>query len=137
MKQKILEWCRNSTDNVYFEGYTDMPEKIMAASDVFCLPSYREGFGMTIIEAASVGIPAIGTRIYGITDAIREGITGLLYEPGNTRELAERMQFMIEKPDMRIKMGEKSRERVIQCYSKDLVSSAFVNYYDKLFAYNE
>ena len=50
----------------------------MAAADVFCLPSYREGFGSVVIEAAAAGLPAIGSRIYGIIDAIEDGVTGLL-----------------------------------------------------------
>ena len=66
------------------------PERFMAAADVFCLPSYREGFGMAIIEAASAGIPSIGTRIYGVTDAIDEGKTGCLYAPRNVDELASK-----------------------------------------------
>lgn len=134
MKQKMLECCSGCADRIYFEAYTDKPEKHMAASDVFCMPSYREGFGMTIIEAASVGIPAIGTRIYGITDAIEEDMTGFLCDPGNIKELTEKMLLMVEKPDMRKKMGEQSRERVTQSYSKDLVTAAFVNYYDTLLA---
>ncbi|MBA4389472.1 MAG: glycosyltransferase family 1 protein [Syntrophus sp. (in: bacteria)] len=134
MKEKMLECCSGCTDRIHFQAYTDKPERFMAAADVFCLPSYREGFGMTIIEAASVGIPSIGTRIYGITDAIEEDITGFLCNPREIKELTEKMLLMVEKPDMRKKMGKQSRKRVIQSYSKELVTSAFVNFYDTLFA---
>jgi glycosyltransferase involved in cell wall biosynthesis len=132
MKTKILEQCSNSSGRIYFESYTDRPEIFMAAADVFCLPSYREGFGMTIIEAGSVGIPSIGTRIYGITDAIEEGSTGYLYSPHNIDELASKMLMMIEKPDMRKQMGMQARERVKKCYSKEIVTTAFVDFYDAL-----
>ena len=71
--------CASCADRMHFVDYTSVPEQYMAAADVFCLPSYREGFGSTIIEAACVGIPAIGSRVYGITDAIDEDVTGLLY----------------------------------------------------------
>jgi glycosyltransferase involved in cell wall biosynthesis len=134
MKQRILVHCEGCSDKVHFDEYTDKPETFMAAADVFCLPSYREGFGMTIIEAGSVGIPSIGTRIYGITDAIEEGATGFLYAPRDISELTERMLKMIEKPDMRNEMGIKARERVIKLYSKELVTSAFVGFYDSVFA---
>jgi glycosyltransferase involved in cell wall biosynthesis len=104
----------------------------MAAADVFCLPSYREGFGMAIIEAASAGIPSIGTRIYGVTDAIEEENTGYLYTPHNVDELTSKMLMMIEKPDMRKQMGMQARERVKKSFSKELVTTAFVDFYDAL-----
>ena len=44
----------------------------MAAADLFCLPSYREGFGMAAVEAGSCGLPVITSRIYGLTDAVEE-----------------------------------------------------------------
>ena len=64
---------------VTFTGWIDGEQKgdLLKRADVFCLPSYREGFGVVIIEAASVGLPAIASRIYGITDAVDEGVTGI------------------------------------------------------------
>jgi glycosyltransferase involved in cell wall biosynthesis len=132
MKSKILSVCGPCADRVYFEDYTDVPERYMAAVDVFCLPSYREGFGLVIIEAASTGIPSIGTRIYGITDAIEEGTTGLLYEPANVDELVVRMTQFIENPDLKNKMGERARKRAIRDFSKEIVVSGMLEYYESL-----
>ena len=58
---------------------------------VCCLPSYREGFGTVIIEAASIGLPAIASRIYGIADTVVEGVTGILHQPASDHEIAEAM----------------------------------------------
>lgn len=82
-------------EGLHIVGVTYEPERFMSASDVFVLPSYREGFGLSIIEAASVGIPAIGSKIYGITDAIVDGETGLLFEPGDVDSLASQMELMM------------------------------------------
>ena len=60
----------------------------MAAADLFCLPSYREGFGMAAVEAGSCGLPVITSRIYGLTDAVEEGVTGLMHEPGDVNEIS-------------------------------------------------
>ena len=61
----------------------------MAAADLFCLPSYREGFGMAAVEAGSCGLPVITSRIYGLTDAVEEGVTGLMHEPGDVNEISD------------------------------------------------
>jgi glycosyltransferase involved in cell wall biosynthesis len=133
MKDAITKSCGPSAHRVYFEDYTDVPEQYMAAADVFCLPSYREGFGLAIIEAASAGIPAIGSRIYGITDAVSEGTTGLLFKVGSVEELSAAMTSLINHTSLRNEMGRSARERVIRCFSKELVTSGLMNFYNALF----
>lgn len=119
----------NDTDRVRFVNYTSEPEKYMAASDVFCLPSYREGFGSVIIEAAAVGIPAIGTRIYGVTDAIEEGVTGLLYQPGDVAGLVQAMSRLAGDRELREGMGEKARRRAVELFDEGIITSALLEYY--------
>ncbi|MDW8002955.1 MAG: glycosyltransferase family 4 protein [Deltaproteobacteria bacterium] len=122
-------------DRVQFIGYTNSPEVFMNAADVLCLPSYREGFGVVIIEAASVGIPAIGSRIYGITDAIVENETGLLFEAGNVKELAQCMEIMLKNKEKRINMGVSARKRAINHFSKEFMVKEFLNFYEKILAH--
>ena len=115
-------------------GLTDRPQEYFAAADVFCLPSYREGFGTTIIEAAAAGVPAIGSRIYGITDAIVEGETGLLFEAGDVQQLAQSMRTLAGDASLRGRMGEKARERAVRDFSSAVVTAALLEYYEKLLA---
>jgi glycosyltransferase involved in cell wall biosynthesis len=112
-----------------FVGDTDLPERYLAATDVFCLPSYREGFGTTIIEAGACGVPALGSRIYGITDAIEDGVTGLLFEPGNVRELAERMGQLARDPALRQRLGEKARAKALRDFPVSAVTTELVRLY--------
>jgi len=132
MKEKIQEYCETYSDRLIFEDYTNAPEKYMAMADIFCLPSYREGFGMTIIEAGSVGIPSIGTKIYGIIDAIDENVTGFIYMPRNIEDLRNKMLKMMDEPSIRLEMGRCARERAIRLFSKDYVVGAFLNFYQSL-----
>ena len=73
----------------------------MATADVFCLPSYREGFGTVIIEAAACGTPSIGSNIYGISDAILDKETGLLtweldLQPGESQSFT--LSYSVQYP---------------------------------------
>ena len=70
MQAELISLLETDSQNIHFVGHTNTPESYMAAADVLCLPSYREGFGTVVIEAAAVGIPAIASRIYGLTDAV-------------------------------------------------------------------
>ncbi len=109
--------------------YIDFPEHYMSAADVFCLPSYREGFGAVLIEAAAVGLPVIASRIYGITDAVDEGKTGLLHTPGAVSEIADAMLLLASNNDLRTQMGAAGRARVIEKFSETYVTQASIKFY--------
>jgi glycosyltransferase involved in cell wall biosynthesis len=124
--------CPAAGNRLRLVGSTDVPEEYMAAADVFCLPSYREGFGSVIIEAASAGIPSVASNIYGITDAIEPGETGLMHAVGDVESLRREMQKMIDDPGMRNALGQKAKLRAHRLFASDLVTSALVEFYDSV-----
>lgn len=79
LNQDLLSKVR-TMKNVVFTGAVSNPECYLAASDFFVLPSYREGFPNTILEAGALGIPSIVTRINGMVDLIVDGETGFVCE---------------------------------------------------------
>lgn len=101
-------------DRVHFQGFTAQPEQFMAAADLFCLPSYREGFGSSILEAAAVGIPGVATRIYGLTDAVEAGVTGLLVPPRDVGALTTALADLLEDGTRRKLMGKAARQRAVE-----------------------
>jgi glycosyltransferase involved in cell wall biosynthesis len=115
-----------------FVVYTDRPEDFMVAADVLCLPSYREGFGMVIVEAAAAGIPAIASRIYGVTDAVEEGVTGLLHRPADSAQLAREMAALADDPARRTGMGGAARKRALHRFSRQAVTAAWMRFYGQL-----
>lgn len=125
---QIHKVCGSALACVHFEGHTDSPEHYMAASDVFCLPSYREGFGTVLIEAAAVGIPVVASKIYGITDAVVDGETGLLHPPGDVKELRSALELLVGDPARRAALGSSARARVVELFSSTLVVKAYSDY---------
>lgn len=129
---EIKDVTSGHEDKVSFVSFTSSPEEYMAASDVLCLPSYREGFGNVIIEAAAVGIPTIGSNIYGISDAVVDGETGMLFEVKNINELQKCMQKLIVDNALRAKLGVAAKDRVIKSFSSQKLSEAWLKYYQGL-----
>ncbi|MEI8296195.1 MAG: glycosyltransferase, partial [Alphaproteobacteria bacterium] len=109
-------------------GLTPAPEDYLDAADVLCLPSFREGFGTVIIEAAAMGIPAVASRIYGLTDAVIDGETGLLCSPGNAVDLANAMEKLMD-PSERERLGKNARTRAHQDFPAEKVTAYWREYY--------
>jgi glycosyltransferase involved in cell wall biosynthesis len=109
--------------NIHRLGYVSQPEEYLAISDVLCLPSYREGFGTVVIEAAAMGVPAIGTNISGLVDAIADGETGLLVPPRDIKSLAQAMETLVCDPGLLQQMKKAAKERCARELDK-LVGSA-------------
>lgn len=115
--------------HVIQKDWTDRPGAFMAAADVFCLPSHREGFGSVIIEAAACGLPAIGSRIYGITDAIEDGVTGLLHEAGNVQDLQEKMTLFLNDEALLARFSRQARTRASDQFSVQRVVDEMRSFY--------
>jgi glycosyltransferase involved in cell wall biosynthesis len=131
---EIEQACAACRSRLHVAGFSTVPEHYMAASDVLCLPSYREGFGVVIIEAAAAGVPAIGSRIYGITDAIVEGETGLLFEAGDAQQLARSMHTLAGDASLRGRMGQRARERAVRDFAQAQLTAALLGHYRQLLA---
>ena len=124
--QSILS---NHSTQFHRIGFTDKPEDYIACADIFCLPSYREGFGSVLIEAASAGVPAIASRIYGITDAVVDGETGILHEPKNIDDIKNALLTLGNNSSLREKMSKHAMVRAHDLFSTDIVVTAMKNYY--------
>jgi glycosyltransferase involved in cell wall biosynthesis len=130
IQQQVIARAGAAVAKLRFSGITDTPEQVLAAADVICLPSYREAFGMVILEAAAMRIPAVASRIYGITDAVIEGETGLLHEASNPRELASQMKKLAENPELRRALGEAAYARVHREFRSERVIEELLKFYD-------
>ena len=132
-KSLIIDFVnKNDINNlVILIDNTLEPHKYLNVSDVLCLPSEREGFGSVVIEAGAMKIPTIGSRIYGLTDSIVDGHTGLLFEKNNNFDFYNKMELLINSPNLRIKLGLNAYKFVNSHFKSSFVSSELESFYIK------
>lgn len=110
-------------------GFTNEPEAYFNAADILCLPSHREGFGSVIIEAAACGTPSVASNIYGLSDAVVDGQTGILHQPKSVESLTAAMELMIVDTTLRAKYGVAAEKRAREKFSSSTVEQALVAFY--------
>jgi glycosyltransferase involved in cell wall biosynthesis len=137
MKKYIQAELAEVSKNLHWIGLTDRPEEYMAASDFLVIPSYREGFGSVVIEAAACGIPSIGTNIYGLSDAIIDGETGSLIPVGSAKALEDAILRLSTDAVKRMRMGERALTRVLTHFRQDMLVEALLKYYERILDANK
>lgn len=128
---RVQEICGAYGDRLRRVSFTPHPARYMAAADIFCLPSYREGFGQVIIEAAACGVSTVATRIYGIIDAVEDGKTGFLFPAGDVAALTKNLSALIEDSVLRQNMGEAARVRALELFTSEKITAELVSLYEK------
>ena len=118
-----------SASNIHRVGFTDSPEDYYSVGDIFVLPSYREGFGTSVLEAAASGLPAIASSIYGLSDAIENQKTGVLVPPKDVTALYEVMEEMAERDEWRHNVGLAAYQRSCIDFSQLKVVNAMLDFY--------
>ena len=110
-----------ATGRVRRLGYrTDIPA-ILAASDIFALPSHFEGLPMSVIEAMLTGLPVVATAIRGPREQVVDGLTGLLVPAATVAPLADALNRLADDANARAVMGEAGRLRAVERYDEAAV----------------
>lgn len=130
--ENILNNLINNNDKLIYVQNNDYPEKFLSASDIFCLPSKREGFGTAVIEASACNLPVICSNIYGLTDAIEDQKTGLLFNLEDKKDFAKKMNMLLESKELRIQLGSAGRKRVEKYFDAKDSSITLLNYLHSL-----
>lgn len=119
-------------DGIIRLDYVSNPEYILNIADVLVLPSYREGFGTIVIEAASMGVPSIASNIYGLKDAVEDKKTGLLHSVGDRADMREKYEFFINNSQLFKEYGLNAQQRVELCFKDELLSQSLVQYIEEV-----
>ncbi|HEY0087211.1 MAG TPA: glycosyltransferase family 4 protein, partial [Candidatus Lokiarchaeia archaeon] len=121
-------------ENIDFIGYVKNEAilEYLENSDIFVLPSTFEGFGISALEAMNCSKPIIGSNIGGIVDIIEDKKNGLLVEPENHQQLAEKICYLIEHPVDRIRMGKEGRKIAEKNFTWEKIAGKTFELYSKL-----
>ena len=119
-------------ENIHAVGMQKDVRSYLKASDAFILPSYREGFGMVLIEAGAMGLPCITTDITGCNEIIVPGENGAIIEPRNKEALRIEMEKWLSNPDMVKNMAKNARKMVVERFDSTYVANNYFNYYKNL-----
>lgn len=117
--------------NVIRIDYVSNPQEILNIADILVLPSYREGFGTIVIEAASMGIPCIASDIYGLNDAIVNNETGLLHKVKDVDDMIEKYEYLIKNKNKIEEYGVNAKIRVYNNFKDEQLSNELKKYIDK------
>jgi glycosyltransferase involved in cell wall biosynthesis len=119
-------------DRFQFEGgVTDLPS-FLAEAEIFVLPSRSEGFSNALIEAMAASLPVVATRVGGNSEAVEDGVTGLLVPPEDPNALANAMQKLLSDSERTRAMGEAGRRLAIRAFSNDRMVNQVADIYHRL-----
>ncbi len=112
-------------------NHTNYPEKFYNYAYLTCLPSEREGFGMSLIESSACGTPVIGSNIYGLKDAFLDNNTGLSFKLNNYLDLAEKIKILLHDNKKYNSLKKNGLQRTQELYNNKIVEDNFSNFIKK------
>ncbi len=119
-------------EKVEFMGSRDDVPEILSSSDIFILSSDWEGFPISILEGMRAGLPIIASNVGGISEAVIEGVNGHLVERKDTHALSRAIRLLIEDPEKRVKMGQRSRQLFLEIGTTETMLEATDKVYQSL-----
>jgi glycosyltransferase involved in cell wall biosynthesis len=132
--RKVVEYAKCKGVNAKFTGFVPYEDlkALYSACDIFVLPSFEEGQGVVLLEAMASGKPLIGSKVGGIPMQIKHGWNGFLVEPGNAKQLAENIRYLVENESERRKMGRNSKKLAEDEFDWEKVSEKYLKVYEEV-----
>lgn len=119
---------------VHFVGARRDLGNILAAVDLFTMPSLWEGLPLSLVLAMGAGLPVVATRVAGIPEVVQDNVNGLLVKPGKSDELGAAMARLVHDPALRRSLGEQARAFVRPRFGVEHYVASITSLYDRLIA---
>jgi glycosyltransferase involved in cell wall biosynthesis len=120
---------RGVADRVHLLGQRDDVPNLLAAADVFVMPSLWEGLPLALLEAMLAGLPVVASRTAGIPEAVTDGADGLLVVPGDAPALAGAMTRVLSDAALRARLGAAARQRAQASFTLGAMTDAYESLY--------
>jgi glycosyltransferase involved in cell wall biosynthesis len=120
---------------VRFLGLRDDVSDLMTKSDIFLLPSLHEGLPVVALEAQAAGLPVVGSRIPGLSEAVEDGATALLHDVHDTEGMADSALKLLRHPELSDELAEAGRARIQQHFSLQAAAVRLLALYLELLAF--
>src|ERR1700723_360323 len=112
-----------SLERIKLLGRVDDPREILWASDLFAMPSLKEGLGVAVLEAMASGLPVIACDVGGLREVVEDGRSGIVVPPANARAIASAIERLADSAELRSQMGAAARVRVVENYSIETMAA--------------
>lgn len=122
----------DSNPDIFAVGSQKDVRPFLKASDVFVLPSYREGFPNVVLEALSMGLPVIVSDVNGAPDAVKDGLNGFVIPKRDAESLYEKMKELAQNEELRLRLASNSRIFVSERFNRPDIWQATLNMYNSL-----
>ena len=132
MKDALIEEAGNLglKDNVLFIPEARGSEDLLAAMDIFVMPSLQEGLGLALMEAMAQGLAVIGSRVGGIKTLIQDEVNGLLVKPADAEGLTAAIIRLLGDCDLRRNLGVNARKFIVDNFSKEKMVDLTEKFYN-------
>ncbi|MCJ7500173.1 glycosyltransferase family 4 protein, partial [bacterium] len=112
-----------------FAGFREDLDRIMGCLDLVIHPALMEGLGVSLLQAASAGVPIVGTRVGGIPEIVRDGVNGYLVPPSDTPAVTQATLKVLGDPDHGRQLGRNSKKIVSENFSIDAMVEGNLSIY--------
>ena len=112
-----------SLERIKLLGRVDEPREVLWASDIFAMPSLKEGLGVAALEAMASGLPLIASDVGGLREVVEDGRSGIIVPTANATAIASAVVRLAESAELRSQMGAAARARVVENYSMEKMAA--------------
>ena len=112
-----------SLDRIKLLGRVDDPRELFWASDIFAMPSLKEGLGVAALEAMAIAMPVIASDVGGLREVVEDGRTGIIVPPANAPAITSAIVRLADSAELRSQMGAAARARVVENYSMETMAA--------------